>query len=104
MVSFATCQINNGGQFREFFLKCVNAGKTRAICYGGLHAATNIGLEEKIHTSYLAAPETEAELQFALEPATEGLESAKEQATEATLEALESAMEPPTTESPMTAV
>ncbi|KAF3514341.1 hypothetical protein F2Q69_00005520 [Brassica cretica] len=41
-------QINNGGQFREFFLKCVNAGNTRAICYAGLHAATSIGLEESI--------------------------------------------------------
>ncbi|CAN6834054.1 unnamed protein product, partial [Brassica oleracea] len=44
MVRFATCQINNGGQFGEFFLKCVNAGNTMAICYAGLHAATIIGL------------------------------------------------------------
>ncbi|KAF3505485.1 hypothetical protein F2Q69_00005519 [Brassica cretica] len=48
MVRFATCQINNGGQFREFFLKCVNAGDTMAICYARLHAATIIGLEESI--------------------------------------------------------
>ncbi|CAF1707930.1 unnamed protein product, partial [Brassica napus] len=106
-------QINNGGQFREFFLKCVNAGNTRAICYAGLHAATSIGLEEKIQTTYFAAPKTGPELQFALEPATEGLESANdpateglesvnEPATEATPEALELATEPPMTESPTT--
>ncbi|KAG2314304.1 hypothetical protein Bca52824_017426 [Brassica carinata] len=51
MVSFATCQIGNGGQFREFLPKCVNAGNTNAIYYEGLHAATIIGVEESIKIS-----------------------------------------------------
>ncbi|KAL0696365.1 hypothetical protein Bca4012_063545 [Brassica carinata] len=48
MVSFVTSQISNGGQFREFFLKCVNVGNTSAICYEGLQAATITGLGESI--------------------------------------------------------
>nr|VDD59706.1 unnamed protein product [Brassica oleracea] len=34
--------------FARFFLKCVNADNTNAICYEGLHAATGLGLEESI--------------------------------------------------------
>ncbi|KAF2547316.1 hypothetical protein F2Q70_00020745 [Brassica cretica] len=34
--------------FGWFFLKCVNAGNTNAICYEGLHAATGLGLEKSI--------------------------------------------------------
>nr|VDD63030.1 unnamed protein product [Brassica oleracea] len=48
MVHYVTSQICKGGQFRSFFVKCVNAGNTTAICYEGLHAATCIGLEESI--------------------------------------------------------
>nr|VDD08066.1 unnamed protein product [Brassica oleracea] len=48
MVHYVTSQICKGGQFRLFFLKCVNAGNTTAICYEGLHVATCIGLEESI--------------------------------------------------------
>ncbi|CAN6933249.1 unnamed protein product [Brassica oleracea] len=39
MVTFATCQICTGGQFWEFFIKCVTAGNTNAIYYEGLYAA-----------------------------------------------------------------
>ncbi|KAF2604419.1 hypothetical protein F2Q70_00024876 [Brassica cretica] len=48
MVHYVTSQICKGGQFRAFFLKCINAGNPTAICYDGLHAATSIGLEESI--------------------------------------------------------
>ncbi|KAG2323282.1 hypothetical protein Bca52824_016495 [Brassica carinata] len=48
MVTFATCQICTGGQFREFFIKCVTAGNTNAIYYEGLYAALIIGVEESI--------------------------------------------------------
>ncbi|CAN7076960.1 unnamed protein product [Brassica oleracea var. botrytis] len=48
MVTFATCQICTGGQFREFFIKCVTAGNTNAIHYEGLYAALIVGPEKCI--------------------------------------------------------
>ncbi|KAL0787901.1 hypothetical protein Bca101_004147 [Brassica carinata] len=48
MVTFATCQICTGGQFREFFIKCVIAGNTNAIYYEGLYAALIVGPEKCI--------------------------------------------------------
>ncbi|CAG7888010.1 unnamed protein product [Brassica rapa] len=48
MVTFATCQICTGGQFREFFIKCVTAGNTNAIYYEGLYAALMVGPEKCI--------------------------------------------------------
>ncbi|CAF2076115.1 unnamed protein product [Brassica napus] len=48
MVTFATCQICIGGQFREFFIKCVTAGNTNAIYYEGLYAALIVGPEKCI--------------------------------------------------------
>ncbi|CDY70650.1 BnaCnng69210D, partial [Brassica napus] len=48
MVTFATCQICTGGQFREFFIKCVTAGNTNAIYYEGLYAALIVGPEKCI--------------------------------------------------------
>lgn len=48
MVTFVTCQICTGGQFREFFIKCVRAGNTNAIYYEGLYAALILGVEEGI--------------------------------------------------------
>ncbi|KAL0669043.1 hypothetical protein Bca4012_031747 [Brassica carinata] len=48
MVTFATCQICTGGQFREFFIKCVTAGNTNAIYYEGLYAALIVGHEKCI--------------------------------------------------------
>ncbi|KAJ4885621.1 hypothetical protein Rs2_35714 [Raphanus sativus] len=43
-----TCQICEGGQLREFHLKCVSAGNTHAIYYEGILNAPRIGLEESI--------------------------------------------------------
>ncbi|CAF2227989.1 unnamed protein product [Brassica napus] len=48
MVTFATYQICTGGQFREFFIKCVTAGNTNAIYYEGLYAALMVGPEKCI--------------------------------------------------------
>ncbi|KAL0823876.1 hypothetical protein Bca101_047553 [Brassica carinata] len=48
MVTFTTCQICTGGQFREFFIKCVTAGNTNAIYYEGLYAAMIVGPEKCI--------------------------------------------------------
>ncbi|CAN7055173.1 unnamed protein product [Brassica oleracea var. botrytis] len=48
MVTFATCQICTGGQFREFFIKCVTAGNTNAIYYEGLYVALIVGPEKCI--------------------------------------------------------
>ncbi|CAF2150684.1 unnamed protein product [Brassica napus] len=48
MVTFATCQICTGGQFWEFFIKCVTAGNTNAIYYEGLYAALMVGPEKCI--------------------------------------------------------
>ncbi|CAN6984879.1 unnamed protein product [Brassica oleracea var. botrytis] len=48
MVTFAACQICTGGQFREFFIKCVTAGNTNAIYYEGLYAALIVGPEKCI--------------------------------------------------------
>ncbi|CAN6801938.1 unnamed protein product [Brassica oleracea] len=48
MVTFATCQICTGGQFREFFIKCVTTGNTNAIYYEGLYAALIVGPEKCI--------------------------------------------------------
>nr|VDD29695.1 unnamed protein product [Brassica oleracea] len=48
MVTFATCQICTGGQFREFFIKCVTSGNTNAIYYEGLYAALIVGPEKCI--------------------------------------------------------
>ncbi|CAN6988726.1 unnamed protein product [Brassica rapa subsp. trilocularis] len=48
MVTFATCQICTGGQFREFFIKCVIAGNTNAIYYEGLYVALMVGPEKCI--------------------------------------------------------
>ncbi|CAN7100528.1 unnamed protein product [Brassica rapa subsp. narinosa] len=48
MVTFATCQICTGGQFREFLIKCVTAGNTNAIYYEGLYAALMVGPEKYI--------------------------------------------------------
>ncbi|CAN6920423.1 unnamed protein product [Brassica oleracea] len=48
MVTFATCQICTGGQFRVFFIKCVTAGNTNAIYYEGLYAAQIVGPEKCI--------------------------------------------------------
>ncbi|CAN7057943.1 unnamed protein product [Brassica oleracea var. botrytis] len=48
MVTFATCQICTGSQFREFFIKCVTAGNTNAIYYEGLYAALIVGPEKCI--------------------------------------------------------
>ncbi|CAN7111265.1 unnamed protein product [Brassica rapa subsp. narinosa] len=48
MVTFATCQICTGGQFREFLIKCVTAGNTNAIYYEGLYAALMVGPEKCI--------------------------------------------------------
>ncbi|CAN6804832.1 unnamed protein product [Brassica oleracea] len=48
MVTFATCQICTGGQFQEFFIKCVTAGNTNAIYYEGLYAALIVGPEKCI--------------------------------------------------------
>ncbi|CAN6903100.1 unnamed protein product [Brassica oleracea] len=48
MVTFATCQICTGGQFREFFIKCVTAGNTNAIYYEGLYASLIVGPEKCI--------------------------------------------------------
>ncbi|KAL0846588.1 hypothetical protein Bca101_019834 [Brassica carinata] len=48
MVTFVTCQISQGGQFRPFLLKCVDAGNINAIYYEGIHAASRIGLHESI--------------------------------------------------------
>ncbi|CAN6920966.1 unnamed protein product [Brassica oleracea] len=48
MVTFATCQICTGGQFREFFIKCLTAGNTNAIYYEGLYAALIVGPEKCI--------------------------------------------------------
>ncbi|CAF2078668.1 unnamed protein product [Brassica napus] len=44
LVTFATCQICTGGQFREFFIKCVTAGNTNAIYYEGLYAALIVAI------------------------------------------------------------
>ncbi|KAG2268787.1 hypothetical protein Bca52824_063342 [Brassica carinata] len=48
MVTFATCQICTGGQFREFFIKCITTGNTNAIYYEGLYAALIVGPEKCI--------------------------------------------------------
>uniref|UniRef100_A0A0D3D9R5 Uncharacterized protein n=1 Tax=Brassica oleracea var. oleracea TaxID=109376 RepID=A0A0D3D9R5_BRAOL len=48
MVTFATCQICTGGQFREFFIKCVTAGNTNAIYDEGLYTALIVGPEKCI--------------------------------------------------------
>nr|VDD60787.1 unnamed protein product [Brassica oleracea] len=48
MVTFAKCQICTGGQFREFFIKCVTTGNTNAIYYEGLYAALIVGPEKCI--------------------------------------------------------
>ncbi|KAL0885660.1 hypothetical protein Bca101_009643 [Brassica carinata] len=48
MVTFVTCQISQGGQFRPFLLKCVDAGNINAIYYEGIHAASRIRLQESI--------------------------------------------------------
>ncbi|KAL0662032.1 hypothetical protein Bca4012_098869 [Brassica carinata] len=48
MVTFATCQICTGGQFREFFIRCVTAGNTNTIYYEGLYAALIVGPEKCI--------------------------------------------------------
>ncbi|KAG2304564.1 hypothetical protein Bca52824_033215 [Brassica carinata] len=48
MVTFVTCQISQGGQFRPFLLKCVDAENINAIYYKGINAASRIGLEESI--------------------------------------------------------
>ncbi|CAN7074830.1 unnamed protein product [Brassica oleracea var. botrytis] len=48
MVTFATCQICTGGQFRVFFIKCVTAGNTNAIYYEGLYAALIVGPDKCI--------------------------------------------------------
>ncbi|CAN7065633.1 unnamed protein product [Brassica rapa subsp. trilocularis] len=48
MVTFATCQICTGGQFQEFFIRCVTAGNTNAIYYEGLYAALMVGPEKCI--------------------------------------------------------
>ncbi|KAG2257282.1 hypothetical protein Bca52824_076576 [Brassica carinata] len=48
MVTFVTCQICTGGQFREFFIKCVTAGNPNAIYYEGLYAALIVGPEKCI--------------------------------------------------------
>nr|VDD38057.1 unnamed protein product [Brassica oleracea] len=48
MVTFATCQICIGGQFREFFIKCVTAGNTNAIYDEGLYTALIVGPEKCI--------------------------------------------------------
>ncbi|CAN6982661.1 unnamed protein product [Brassica oleracea var. botrytis] len=48
MVTFATCQICTGGQFREFFIKCVTAGNKNAMYYEGLYAALIVGPEKCI--------------------------------------------------------
>ncbi|CAN6929996.1 unnamed protein product [Brassica oleracea var. botrytis] len=44
----SVCQICTGGQFREFFIKCVTAGNTNAIYYEGLYAAQIVGPEKCI--------------------------------------------------------
>ncbi|KAL0741336.1 hypothetical protein Bca4012_082849 [Brassica carinata] len=56
MVTFVTCQISQGGQFRPFLLKCVDAGNINAIYYEGIHAASRIGLEESIQIMELNVP------------------------------------------------
>ena len=48
MVTFATCQICTGGQFREFFIRCVTAGNTNAIYYERLYAVLMVGPEKCI--------------------------------------------------------
>ncbi|CAN6819046.1 unnamed protein product [Brassica oleracea] len=48
MVTFATCQICTGGQFRGFFIKCVTAGNTNAIYYEEPYAALIVGPEKYI--------------------------------------------------------
>ncbi|CAN6822152.1 unnamed protein product [Brassica oleracea] len=48
MVNFATCQICTGGQFREFFIKCVTAGNKNAIYYEGLYATLIVGPQKCI--------------------------------------------------------
>uniref|UniRef100_A0A0D3BFP0 F-box domain-containing protein n=1 Tax=Brassica oleracea var. oleracea TaxID=109376 RepID=A0A0D3BFP0_BRAOL len=48
MVNFATCQICTGGQFQEFFIKCVTAGNKNAIYYEGLYATLIVGPQKCI--------------------------------------------------------
>nr|VDD35477.1 unnamed protein product [Brassica oleracea] len=49
MVNESPCQIGNSGNFRNFFLKCVNVGNIDAVYYEGLHLSTTLGVEEGIN-------------------------------------------------------
>lgn len=40
MINYPNCEIRIGGQFRDFFLKCVNVGNPDAVYYEGLYVAT----------------------------------------------------------------
>nr|VDD05592.1 unnamed protein product [Brassica oleracea] len=49
MVNERPCQLGKGGNFRNFFLKCVDVGNIVAVYYEGLHRATTLGVEEGIN-------------------------------------------------------
>ncbi|KAL0876651.1 hypothetical protein Bca101_026356 [Brassica carinata] len=49
MLNFVNMEIGIYGKFRDFFLKCVNAGNINAVYLEGLHLASVIGLSDAIH-------------------------------------------------------
>ena len=49
MLNFVNIEIGIYRKFRDFFLKCVNAGNLNAVYLEGLHLASVLGLEEAIH-------------------------------------------------------
>ncbi|KAG2304486.1 hypothetical protein Bca52824_033137 [Brassica carinata] len=49
MVNVSPCQIGKSGNFRNFFLKCVEFGNIDAVYYEGLHRSTTLGVEEGIN-------------------------------------------------------
>ncbi|KAL0886313.1 hypothetical protein Bca101_010296 [Brassica carinata] len=49
MLNFVNIEIGIYGKFRDFFLKCVNAGNINAVYLEGLHLASVLGLANAIH-------------------------------------------------------
>ncbi|KAG2314661.1 hypothetical protein Bca52824_017783 [Brassica carinata] len=47
MVNVSPCQIGKSGNFRNFFLKCVEFGNIDAVYYEGLHRSTTLGLRRE---------------------------------------------------------
>ncbi|RID75447.1 hypothetical protein BRARA_B02493, partial [Brassica rapa] len=50
MLNFVNIEINIYGTFRNFYLKCINAGNLNAVYLEGLHLASVLGIEEAIHS------------------------------------------------------